>query len=382
MAIVIKPLDPTRKAIRFFQFLSYTFDTNILIPVDTFSFTFKNPTTGGNILNFVQEGDIAELSISLGALDITLTTGIVDVIEIETTADGGEVVVCTGRDLLGQLEDQNVVGVNSQMIWGNSVTVQQAFQLIIANTRIRGVTPQSAPTNKYLLATEAGESKISALQRFIDPLNCIFWQSSDGHVIVGRPNMAQAPLGNIIADRTQINASNVLSIKCIRSATQIPNIVIPVWTGQESIISRVAPEQALYNPAIGPSRLRRANHLVQKAIVVSTSQGASPQDLSSANAFSVAAVGGSNLLQAQAKREMARANISEITVQCNVPGHTNDNLVPFMIDQVYKVQYPSADIDMKMYLYQATYTLAAGQGPRTSLNFTQLGTIVSDIQAT
>ena len=56
----------------------------------------------------------------------------------------------------------------------------------------------------------------------------------------------------------------------------------------------------------------------------------------------------------------------------------NDDLTPFLADQVYNVNYPAAGVTEKMYLYQVEYTLD-DKGARTSLSFCRLGCIVAGI---
>lgn len=371
VGLVIKPLDSTREQIVLKQFLSYSFSSSVLIPVDAFSFTFTMPQVSGSIDSFISEGDLVELT----AADQTICTGIIDVVAIETTVDGGDVVSIHGRNLLGQLEDQSTVNGSDKPLWANKISLAAAVGFVIQNTRIRGLAQQQSPAGSFLFATEPGESKLSALQRFVEPLNCLIWGDAKGNILVGRPNMGQDPIGEIVVDRDK-RVSNVMSIKAVRASTQIPNIVIPVWSGQESVANRVAPSQRVLNPAQGPTRLRQAKHLVQKCIVVSTPSGSDPQSLSDINAIKV---GGSNLLQAYALRELARANIGELGVQANAKSHYNDDLTPFLVDQVYNVNYSRAGVREKMYLHTVEYTLDAERGARTSLSLCKLGRIVAGI---
>jgi prophage tail gpP-like protein len=352
VSLHIKPLGKGRKQFVLTQFLNYNFTASVLIPVDAFSFTFAMPQTPGPINSYIQEGDIAELY----AGEKIICTGIVDVVDIETTLEGGDVVTIMGRNLLGQLEDQSTVNAQDKPMWGNNVPLATAAGSVIQHTRIRGLVTQQAPAGSFLFATEPGESKLTALSRFVEPLNCIIFGDSVGNLVVGRPNMGQAASGDVTCDRDR-RTSNVLSIKAIRASTQIPNVVIPIWTGQETVQHRISASQGVLNPAEGPIRLYNAEHYVQKCVVVC----------------------GSNLLQAYALREIARANISELTVQANVKSHFNDNLAPFSIDTVYNVNYTRAGIQEKMYLYQVEYSCDAQRGPRTSLYFCRLGRIVAGV---
>lgn len=369
VSLVINPLDKSRKQIVLTQFLTYQFQTSILIPVDAFSFTFTMPQVKGSISDYIQEGDLCELLADKS----TIATGIIDMVDIETTLDGGDVVQIMGRNLLAQLEDQSTVNSVDKPLWGTQVSLESAVGFVIQNTRIRGLRLQNPIGGTFLFATEPGESKLSALHRFVEPLNCLIWGDPDGKIVVGRPNMSQAALGTLTCDRDN-RESNVFGIKAIRNSTQIPNIVIPIWTGQETVQNRVSPEQRVLNSAEGPKRLRGLGHLVQKAVVVSTPSGSDPQSLSDINAIKV---GGANLLQAYALREIARANLGELTVQVMVKSHFNDDMTPFNVDQNYNVNYPRAGVQQKMYLYQAEYTCDVEHGPKTSLHFCKLGCLVA-----
>lgn len=371
--LLIQPIERGRDPVRISQFLSYSFQSSILIPVDTFQFTFSMPSSTAPLDEVVREGDIAVLQ----ANGFVLATGIVDMVDIETTKEGGDIATIVGRDLMGQLEDQSCVSSTDEPIFAKNGTLASVVKTLIANTRIKGLSTQGG-NPRGLFATEPGESKLSALQRFVEPFNVIAWMDPNGYIVVGKPNMGQPSLGKVHIDSTK-RAGNMLSMKATRASTQIPNIVIPIWTGQEIVTKRVAKEQRLLNSSSGPTRLRKAGHLVQKAIVVSTPQGSDPQSLSGVN-FLVA--GGSNLLQAHAVREVARANVQELIVQANAPGHYNDDLIPFQVDQVYDVYYPRASVEERMYLYQVSYTGSASEGPRTNLSFCKLGRIVANVPTT
>ena len=372
VSLQIKPVDPSRPTVEFKQFEEYSFQNSVLVPVDSFSFTARNPTLPGSLYDMVQDGDIAILK----ANGEVIATGLVDTVNISTDPDSGERVSITGRNLIAQLEDQSTVNDVDDPIWGNKMTIDDVVNAIVLSTRINFYRLQQTPSGSFLFATEPGESKLSALMRFLEPLNCIVWMDPDGTLVVGRPDMGADSIGSFIMDRAN-RISNCLSIQANYSSTQIPNIVIPVWTGQESVQSRISPEQRLLNGAQGPSRLYKFEHRVPKTIVVSTPNGADPQSLSNVNQITTA--GGSNILQAYAKREVARANVNELGVQVNIQGHYNSDLSPILIDACYNINYPRASVNERMYLHTVSYTLSREQGQRTSLSFCRLGSIVADV---
>lgn len=371
ISLQIKPIESNRKSVEFTQFEEYTFQNSILVPVDSFSFTARNPTGSGSIYDIIRDGDIAILK----ANGNIIATGLIDSVSISTDPDSGELVKVNGRTIIAQLEDQSAVNDADDPIWGNKLTLDGVVNALIGSTRINYYRLQQAPTGSFLLATEPGESKLSALIRYLEPLNCLTWMDADGTLVVGRPDMGADSKGMFYMDRDK-RASNCLSIHANYSSTQIPNIIIPVWTGQETVQTRISPEQRVLNNAPGPSRLRNAGHRSPKTVVISTPSGADPQSLSTANQLTVA---GSNILQAYAKREIARANTNEINVQINIQGHYNNDLNPIMTDTCYDIFYPRASVNEKMYLHTVAYSLNRSTGQRTAMTFCRLGSIVADV---
>lgn len=374
VSLLIKPLDASRSEIEIRNFIEYRFASSIVVPVDTFSFTFVTPDAETAFTDYAREGDICLLQ----ANGVTIATGLVDALTIETDPNRGEIVTVEGRDLMGQLEDQSAISLQDQPIYANRISISAGVRRLMENTKLKGPVTQDAPSGQYLLATIPGESKMNALTRFLEPLNCLAWTSPSGDLVVGKPNMAQAPSGALYVSRSQ-RISNVYSMKAHMAATQIPNVVLPIWTGLESVQARISPQRRMLNVAPGPKRLREAGLIVPKAVVVSTPQGADPQNLGEINRF--VAAGSSNILQAYAKREIARANFAELQVQANVPGHHNDELVAFAIDQVYKVEYDRAGINENMYAYAVEYS-GGLSGPQTSIFLCRLGTLVADVRFT
>lgn len=355
------------------RFISYNFSSSILIPVDTFTFEFVAPD-GPALPDVIKDGDIAVIS----ANGVTISTGIVDLSEVETNDDGGEKGIVSGRDLMSQLEDQDAISLDSTPIWANSFTVINGVRKLLDNTRITSILPKGeVPQSTYLLATEPGESKLAALQRFLEPLNCVAWMAADGTLLIGKPDMAQKPKGMLILSKSK-RVSNVLSMRATRSSTSIPNAMVPVWVGQESVVDRVPTSQVLLNASEGPSRLFKLGHRVPKSVIVSTPIATDPQGLSSVNALKA---GGANLLQSYAKRELARANVQELIVQAVVPGHFNDEGEPFVTDTIYYIEYDRGKVFENMYLYQCDYELTESGGQKTNLWFCKLGRIVADTRA-
>lgn len=353
------------------KFLSYSFSSSIIVPVETFTFNLAIPDKVGSIADDFREGDIVVLSVN----DVGVCTGIIDQVEIETDAEFGEKAVITGRNLMGQLEDHDAISLDSSPIWAESVSLLTGVKQIIKDTRITNVELTGLiPPGFHLLATEPGESKLAALQRFLEPLNCVAWMDSNGTMLVGKPDMVQPATAHLIIDKEN-RFSNALSMRVVRASTQIPNVIVPVWSGQEITVNRASPQQALLNMAQGPARLFKLGHRLPKTVIVSTPQGSDPQGLSGVNAINAA---GGSILKSYAKRELARLNTKEIDVQVVMPGHLNFNGDPYVIDTVYKITYDRGKVDENMYLYQVEYQLSEDGGQKTNLFFCRLGSIVAD----
>ena len=380
-------LKPNQAEIPIEQFMSYSFKSSILSPVDEFTCQLKvqDPSATTNPL----PGDI----FALKANGVPIGTGIVDQTEVETDSQGGNVFTISGRNLLGQWEDQDAVNISTQPFYANKATVQLVVKTLAQDTRINPATLSTplAPKQAYLFATQPGESKLSAMQRYCEGLDLYFWLNGDGTLNVGRPNMLKQST-QVLFCSFNGRQSNVLSIRSVRATTQIPNIVVPLWNGQEAVQNRQSVNfGALCNGSAGPNRLYRLGHRVPKAVVVSTPEGDSPQDLSEINTLIVSGqsieaqkkngiqrAGAANITQVYAKREMARANIKELNVQIQMMGHFNDNLEPFFPDQVYHIQYDVDNIAEDMYLYEVEYFFDEQGSQRTRLFFCRQTAIVAD----
>lgn len=355
-------------------FLSYKFESSLLTPVDSFTFTFAAPDSMLSFRNYFQEGDIAQLY----ANDRALATGLIDSVSVEVDPEWGERISINGRDFMCQFEDQDAVNTASETFYSANATVGTVFKALQQQTRIPGLRLQDAPTKPYLFATEAGETKLAALQRFMDPLNVVAWMDPDGKMVIGRPDMRQPSIQQLVMDKAR-KYSNVIGMRAVLSAATVPNLYVPIWMGQESVQSRISKENFFKAPSERPARLLRLGHFIQKTIIVSNPQGRSAQDLSAVNAMNGPA--NSILLQAYAKREAARQAVREQIVEVIVPGHFNENGEPYRVDQCYEIYFDRADIlGEKMYLYDVQYSLDQNSGQRTSLYFCRLGTIVSDVR--
>lgn len=386
---------PNNKTTQLFvdKFISYSFNSSVIVPVTVFQCEFYYEPINGIVKP--QSGDIIQVSCN----GIPIMTGMIDQTDMETDGHSGTRLTLQGRNLLGQWEDQDAVSLNSQIMWSNNYSILQVVRTLGTNTRVSAATMQtpSAPQKPYLFATQPGESKISAFQRYCEALDILFWMDGLGNLIVGKPDMygartaptTQGSSGEIYLLKSQ-RASNVLAMRSTQNPSQIPNMILPIWNGQENVQTQVSPNQFLKNASLGPARLLNLGHVTPKTVIVSIPNGADPQELAEINSFIVAGqskqstvirAGENTILQVYAKRAMAKANLRDLNVISTMAGHCDSTANPYLPDRCYHVQYDIDNIDEKLYLYEVDYSMTEAEGQRTRLNFCRSTAIVSNVVA-
>lgn len=407
LSLKIIPVDSGRQGMAIERFISYSFDSSIIIPADQFMFTFASDMgfspneSVKTAYDIVKDGDGVEL-YGNGTL---IAKGIVDTVDVQVDADNGERVTITGRDYLGQLEDQTAISIYDKPIWGE-FDIRAVLQWLLKNTRIdpNSVILQDAPRGKYLFCAEPGETKLSALQRFLEPLNCLFWMEPQGVLKVGRPNVRakEGETTGLFKVSRKERTANVLQIRASRASTRIPNVLVPIFSAQkenpEASVDQTL--QSFKNTALRPSQLLAGGHKVPRAVAVSIPNGASAQDLSYVNSTQVftgqklsvkdqvtpiiasaETRQNKSLFYGYAAREAARANMDELRVQVLGPGHYDENGKPYRTDSVFKVEFDRGNVNEELYVHQVTYQMDPQLGQITRLEMVKKGTIVSHIRA-
>jgi prophage tail gpP-like protein len=359
----LKPPD----SIEFKHFIDYEFNSNILVPADSFTFKFACPDLESSS-NLIEPGAI--ITLSLNKTD--LMTGIIDTFDLDIDESGGEIFTIHGRDLMGQLDDQDAISFENKPIFGQTIKIQSVLDKLVKNTRIQGAVLQDMASSAALFATEPGESKLAALQRYLEPLNCLAWMLPDGRIKVGRPNFAQDSSGTIMCHKEQ-KFSNVTTFRISRSPTQIANIMVGIYAEQDLQLG-INQNQVLRNTATGPARLLKLGHHVVKSVITSIPKDASAKSLQATETISSF---GSGTIIEYAKRELARQNQKEVLVQVSSPGHLDPQGHPWKIDTVYHILSDRGNIDEKMYLFEVGFKLSKDRGQFTTLSFCKLNTIVS-----
>lgn len=385
IGLEIYPLDGGEPK-RLTNFTSYQFSSNMVVPVDTFSFAFKPPLNEDRAKNridkIVQEGDTVQLT--LGKKPVALSTGFVDQVAIDFNYDDGPIVRVSGRDLMGFLEDNEAVNPDSSIIYFASIDPNGIAKKLIEGTRIKGVQLKNLDDTERTtvdVATFPGESRLAVLQRFCTPINSIAWMSPTGYMNIGRPSF-QAPTSGTLGIRSLVGSNNLRgrtsnNIRCsvVRNSTRIANAYLSIWSGLETVQSQISQRSFLLNKAKGPSRLYQRGHKVFRTIVTSRPDATDRKDgLTQLNILNAA---GANFLDALANREAARDNMGELIVTMTVPGHINPAGDPYVVDQVYDVVVDQAGVEEKMLLYSVDYSLQEDGGQMTTLSFCKLNTIVA-----
>ena len=353
------------------EFVSYFFSSSIIIPIDTFSFRLAVPNTFSDTSKIIRGGDI----VYFQANSKNIFCGLVDEYFSEVNPSSTKAIQITGRDMSCQLEDNDAISIDSKALYASNISIDGVMNSLIANTRINGFEIRNVNTSGLdLFATEPGESKLSALQRYLEPLNALTWTDGNGKIIVGKPNFTQRSSGKLYLNRNEQD-SNVISMSVRRSGTRIPNVVVPVWTGLEGVVGNIPAFTPYYNRASEPSRLFAYNHRVIRTIAQAIPSGAGASSLADAN---VIINNSNNLMRYLADRFLARENMKELIVEVLVAGHYDDNLNPFVTDRVYTITHDTEGINgLDMYLFEVEYSLEKGAGQRTKLRFCNLNTITS-----
>ncbi len=374
----VQPLETSRRPFTIDKFNSYAFANSMIVPVDTFSFVFKPaiPEKGNrNALyrELIKEGDLVQLTVDGEAI----ATGYVTSTGLASDNSGDRITI-SGKDLMGFLEDNAAVNPDSSIIRGNYMSIDDVVPQLLKSTRVRGFEVRNLDNKKQsLFGTNAGESKLAALNRFLDPFNGISWMTAGGKLVCGKPSFDGKVCGTLgmrtLGDKRK---SNVMDMQIRRASAQIPNAVLSIWTGLEDIQSSVSKQYMKLNQADGPARLYKAGHRIYRTIVTSAPNA---EDVTiGVQVQRLLTAGGSNFLDSLAAREIASENINELLVSATVYGHLNEQGDPYMADQIYHCIHDRDGLDENLYLYAVDYTLSESSGYVTTLQLCKLNTIVAD----
>lgn len=354
-------------------FTSYSFERTILTPA--VPFRFSAPGVDIDTRLAIRSGDTVTLwaSNSVGKR-FQLATGFIDDTDTNISPENVDYSL-TGRDTLGQLVDNAAVDANNVIQNVQDQTLVQLAGLLVQNTRMpQQVVHQQCPTGTLLFQTAGGETKINALQRYLEFTNCLAWSAPSGRLTVGKPNFAQANSGSFIVKAGGSNLSNnVLEVRVRRNVTlAIRKIVTQLQTFEQVNAGKFT----IYNQDQDVSAL--ASSLVGRSVYTVFSYG---QGTDAVNKLKQ--VGNQNgspnvLGAALSKREIARENMRVLDVEIVAQGHINESDLPYNIDQMYYVQVDDEEVSEDMYVYSVGYELTMEHGKITRIKLCRKGSICAD----
>jgi prophage tail gpP-like protein len=281
---------------------------------------------------------------------------------------------------MGQLADQCCVKPDCTPIYAQGMNLIEVGRSLIETTRIDGVETVDAPTYAGdIFATEPAESRLAALLRYLEPVNCLAWTNPNGTLMIGRPNMSGSPVGNIVCNKAK-RQSNVLRISTTYAATQTASIIAALWTAVQEDVSKLPKEQIFENPNARVQALKKRGHQVFKAIISSIPKGGTAEDLRSVAEIQNAESNKKTLLEYITQREFARENVNVLQVKAVMPGHFREDGEPYMPNEVYNVDFDRAKLNDILFCYGVEWSLGA-HGQQSVLSFCCLNSIVANTRA-
>jgi prophage tail gpP-like protein len=359
-----------KQALRTFS--SYNFDVNLLAPASPFRFTAEG--VDRELRQSIRSGDLVELFIrnSKGQV-FSLATGFIDETDTHITPSAVSYLL-TGRDTLGQLVDNAAVDRSNRIIHLENISLKGIAEQIRENTRVPAqIQFQDVPNGRFLFQTNPGETKINALQRYLEYANCLAWSLPNGQMVVGKPSMKSQPQGTLRLSYTAPEKNNCLEARSRRNL----NLAIRQIAVQLQALSITDPAPNTVDNADKDVKALQASG-VGKSIYRLFSQGNGMDGVNQligvGKNFSPQEIG-----QTLARREIAHSNMGVLEVEAVVRGHTNERGNPYLVDQVYSVFIEDDGVAENMYVCAAKYDMTKERGRTTTLKLVRLGTIVADV---
>lgn len=368
--------NPSADPVHLRTFTSYAFERSVLVPASAFRFTAPGVSKATKLS--IRSGDLVSLYVAAtNNITQALGTGIVDETDTHETANSSDYAI-TGRDMMGQLVDNPTIDAANHIINTKEISLDGAFELLIKNTRLnQEFIKQQIPTVKLLFNTHGGETKISALQRYLEFTNCLVWTAPDGRAVLGKPNFYQPRSGKLICNQTSIGANNVVDYRVRRNLNQaIRQIVTQLQTMEQVDAGSFTKVNA--DKDMAPL----VDKLVGRSVYAVFSYGQGTDAVN--QIFQVGNGAGAPRVigEALSLRELAKENMKVIDVEMTVEGHTNENGLAYNIDQVYSVEIEEEDVAEDLYVYSCSYELTPNSGAITRLRLCRLGTICADAAVT
>lgn len=352
-------------------FTSYSFERNIMVPASAFRFTA--PGVSKEKRMSIRSADNVYLYARNKEKLIQIATGIVDDTDTHITPNSVEYVL-TGRDLLGQLVDNACVDSNNLLIRLEQVNLGTILSKIIENTRIpQAYIDQQAPNaNKILFQTNAGETKISSLQRYLDLTNCLVWCNPNGTLTLGKPNFTQPISGALINRFTDPSHNNLIECRVHRNVnTAIRQIAVQLQT-----LNQVNPGY-LTKVNNDPDMIKFHGSKVGRSVYENFDYGSGTEVINTVKNVGNQGYSPRGAGDEFALRKIAQENIKILDVDAVVVGHINQSGQPYNIDQMYRVIIEDEDISEDLYVYSISYEMSLDQGEITRMKLCRKNTIVA-----
>lgn len=350
-------------------FTSYNFDRNILVPASPFR--FSAPGIDKSARTAIRSCDL----VTLWCVDPTgqkqqIGTGIIDETDTHIVPTAVDYIL-TGRDTMAQLVDNDAVDKDNRIINTTNANIETILATLIKNTRIpQGYKLQQVPNGQLLFQTSPGETKINALQRYLEFTNCLVWSNPQGQVILGKPNFTQKKQGDIVISSSDPKGNNVLEARVRRNLNQaIRSIITQLQTLDQvdanafTIGNNDTDMRRVAGAGGGRSVYRRfsygqGNDAINQIQQVGNQSG-NPQAI------------GAQL----SAREIARDNMKILDVEVVARGHINDAGIAYNVDQIYGTHIDDDDVSEDLYVYSCSWEMTMEHGMLTRMRLCRLGTI-------
>jgi prophage tail gpP-like protein len=359
------------QAVSLRTFTSYSFDRNIMTPASAFRFTAPGVDKASR--NAIRSGDLVNLwAISPDGSKNPIATGIIDETDTHGSAKSIEYVL-TGRDVLGQLVDNSAVDAQNKIVNTSNFTLDAILRLLIKNTRIpSGFKSQQIPNGQLLFQTNPGETKINALQRYLEITNCLVWSQPNGQLILGKPNFTQKPSGKLFSSSQFANGNNMIDWRVRRNLNQAIRTIV----SQLQTLGQVDAGSYTKNNN-DPDMLKVVGAGVGRSVYSRFSYGGGNESVNTVTQVGNQSGNPRKIGDEYALRELARDNMKVLDVEAVVVGHVNADGLPYNIDQIYSVFIEDEDVKEDMFVYGVSYELTESLGTMTRLRLCRLGSIVA-----
>lgn len=350
-------------------FDSYSFERNILVPASPFRFTA--PGVDKDARQAIRSGDSVYMwAVTPSGQRIQLATGFIDETDTHVVPARVEYVL-SGRDTMGQMVDNAAVDAANKIINIEKITLGGILQQLIQNTRIPvAFTKQQVPTGTLLFQTNAGETKINALQRYLELTNCLVWAAPNGQLVLGKPAFSQPKQGILALNSAGTVPNNMVECRVHRNLNQaIRQIVTQLQTLEQVDAGRYTINNN------DPDMLGVANSRVGRSVYSRFSYGQGNDSVNQVTQVGSQPGNPNSMGAALSLREIARENMKILDVEAVVMGHINENGTPYNVDQVYEVQIEDDDVFEDMYVYSCSYELTMDHGLLTRMRLCRKGTI-------